>query len=69
MAEGEFESSHDRRAGSRCRHDGYHSGIGVYLHDSQTLRYVLVCDECGTETKEISALRYVPSPVLSVALP
>ena len=55
----------DRRAGSRCRHDGYYSGLGVYLRDSQTLRYMLVCDDCGEEMKEIAALDYVPSPVLA----
>lgn len=27
------------------------------------LRYVLVCDDCGEEMKEISALEYVPNPV------
>ena len=58
---------HDRRAGSRCRHDGYYSGVGVYVHDSQTLRCVLVCDDCGEEMKEISSLDYVPSPALVTA--
>ena len=29
------------------------------------LRYVLVCDDCGEEMKEISALEYVPKPVLA----
>ena len=67
MAEGAFRSSDDRRAGSRCRHDGYYSGMGVYLHESQTLRCVLVCDDCGLEMKEISAVDYVPSPVYAAA--
>ena len=67
MAEGAARSTHDRRAGSRCRHDGYYSGVGVYVHDSQTLRYLLVCDDCGEEMKEISSLDYVPSPVLVTA--
>jgi hypothetical protein len=65
MAEGAAESMHHRRAGSRCRHDGYYSGVGVYARDSQTLRYLLVCDDCGEEMKEISALDYVPRPVLA----
>ena len=64
MAEGATGSMHDRRAGSRCRHDGYYSGMGIYVHDSQTLRYLLVCDDCGEEMKEITALDYVPSPML-----
>ena len=66
MAEG-ARSAHDRRAGSRCRHDGYYSGVGVYVHDLQTLRYLLVCDDCGEEMKEISSLEYVPSPVLGTS--
>ena len=68
MAEGELESGSERRAGG-CRHDGFHSGVGLYLHDSQLLRYVLVCDDCGAETKEISAVEYVPRPVFAGALP
>jgi hypothetical protein len=56
---------HDHRAGSRCRHDGYYSGVGVYVHDSQILRYLLVCDSCGEEMQEIAALDYVPSPALA----
>jgi hypothetical protein len=64
MAEGAARS-HDRRAGSRCRHDGYYSGVGVYVRDSQILRYLLVCDHCGEEMKEIAALDYVPSPALA----
>jgi hypothetical protein len=66
MAEGESPISRVRRAGA-CRHDGYHSGIGVYVRDLQLLRYVLVCDDCGAETKEISAVEYVPSPAFSRA--
>jgi hypothetical protein len=46
-----------------CRHSGYYSGLGIYMKDSQMLRYVLVCDDCGEEMKEISALEYVPNPV------
>lgn len=67
MAEGAFQSTGDRRAGSTCRHDGYYSGVGVYAHDSQTLRYVLVCDGCGAEMKEIAAMEYAPSPVFAAA--
>ena len=35
----------------------------MYLKDSRMLRYVLVCDECGEEMKEVSSLSYAPSPV------
>ena len=48
---------------SGCRHSGYYSGLGIYMRDSQVLRYVLICDDCGEEMKEISALEYVPKPV------
>jgi hypothetical protein len=65
MAEGVARSMNDRRAGSRCRHDDYYSGVGVYVHDSQILRYLLVCDHCGEEMKEIAVLDYAPSPVLA----
>ena len=46
-----------------CVHSGFYSGVGVYSKDSRTLRYLLVCDECGEEMKEISTLEYLPSPV------
>jgi hypothetical protein len=64
MAEGDCDSVPGHRAGP-CRHDGFHSGVGLYLHDAQLLRYVLICDDCGTEIKEISAVEYVPRPALS----
>jgi hypothetical protein len=46
-----------------CHHSGYYSGIGTYSRDSQSLRYVLVCDECGEEMKEVTKLEYAPNPV------
>ena len=51
----------------RCPHSGFYSGVGVYVKDSQTLRYVLVCDECGEEMKELLAQEYVPDPVFQPA--
>ena len=50
-----------------CEHAGYYSGTGIYSKDSRTLRYVLVCDDCGEEIKEIAALEYAPDPVFAVA--
>jgi hypothetical protein len=67
MAESALRSNHDPAPGRRCRHDGYYSGVGIYAHDSQRLRWVLVCDDCGTEMKEISALDYAPDPVFEAA--
>jgi len=45
-----------------CRHTGYYSGIGLYVRESRILRYVLVCDDCGEEMKELSTLDYAPEP-------
>ena len=69
MAEGASRSSEDRRAGSRCRHDGFYSGVGLYAHELRMLRYVLVCDDCGEEMKELSSHEYVPTPDFAAVLP
>jgi hypothetical protein len=37
--------------------------MGVYSRDSQSLRYVLVCDDCGQEMQVLSTLEYAPNPV------
>jgi hypothetical protein len=55
--------SHDR-----CPHSGFYSGIGFYSKESRTLRYVLVCDDCGAEMKQIHAQDYTPDPILEPAL-
>ena len=47
-----------------CSHAGYHSGIGVYSKDAEQIRYVLVCDDCGQETREVFLEPYVPNPLL-----
>jgi hypothetical protein len=47
-----------------CQHSGFYSGLGVYSTDSQALRYVLVCDDCGEEMQEISTQEYAPDPIL-----
>ena len=59
-------SSHSPQEGhDSCQHAGYYSGSGLYAQDSRMLRYVLVCDDCGEEMKEIAALEYAPDPVLA----
>ena len=58
-----MESQFDRR----CSHSGFYSGMGLYSRDSGMLRYVLVCDECGEEMKEILAQDYAPNPVFESA--
>jgi hypothetical protein len=47
-----------------CHHSGYYSGMGMYSRDTESLRYVLVCDDCGEEMREISSLDYAPAPVV-----
>jgi hypothetical protein len=51
-----------------CPHSGFYSGIGLYSQELKTLRYVLVCDECGEEMKEILSTDYAPEPVFDVAV-
>jgi hypothetical protein len=65
-----FRSSHTAEEGpdhDRCLHAGYYSGAGIYSKRSRTLRYVLVCDDCGEEMKQILALEYAPDPVFATA--
>jgi hypothetical protein len=50
-----------------CEHSGFHSGLGLYSKDSQQIRYVLVCDECGEEVRQVSVEPYVPNPVFEAA--
>jgi hypothetical protein len=57
----------ESHAEDRCPHSGFYSGVGFYSHDSHTLRYLLICDECGEEMKEILALHYAPEPVFEPA--
>ncbi len=52
-----------------CSHSGYYSGVGLYSKDARMLRYVLICDQCGEEIKEILAQEYAPEPILGQAGP
>jgi hypothetical protein len=54
---------HGRDDHSECTHQGFHSGLGRYLHESQQIRYVLVCDDCGTDVREVSIENYAPNPL------
>jgi hypothetical protein len=47
-----------------CHHSGYFSGMGMYAREQQSLRYVLVCDDCGEEMQEVSTVEYAPNPVV-----
>lgn len=43
-----------------CSHDGFHSGEGRYIAETQTLRYVVTCDACGAELREVTVQQYHP---------
>jgi hypothetical protein len=44
----------------RCDHSGLHSGIGRYSRQFKALRFVMVCDRCGAECREVHAEFYEP---------
>jgi hypothetical protein len=44
-----------------CDHQGSHSGEGRYDAKAHTLRYVVVCDACRTEVREVSVETYAPT--------
>jgi hypothetical protein len=41
--------------------------MGFYSREAEAIRYVLVCDDCGTEMQEVSTEAYTPNPVLGAA--
>jgi hypothetical protein len=43
-----------------CRHDGFHSATSRYERQAAVLRFVLVCDSCGSEVREVASLQYRP---------
>jgi hypothetical protein len=43
-----------------CEHEGFHSGEGRYDATSRTLRYVVVCEACREEVREVSIETYAP---------
>jgi hypothetical protein len=51
----------DYRGMTGCAHDGFHSGEGRYSPETQMLRYIVVCDACRTELREVKTERYAPS--------
>ena len=44
-----------------CDHSGFHSGVGKLSRDFHAIRFVLVCDACGQETREVHTQEYAPS--------
>jgi hypothetical protein len=43
-----------------CEHVGFHSGRGSYDQLTEQLRYVLVCDACEAEVRELETQPYRP---------
>jgi hypothetical protein len=43
-----------------CDHVGFHSGRGSYDPATNQLRYVIVCDACETEVRELERQEYRP---------
>jgi hypothetical protein len=44
-----------------CDHSGFHSGLGKMAHDFCSIRFVLICDDCGQETREVHVEDYAPA--------
>lgn len=44
-----------------CDHTGLHSPQGRYHRETAEIRYVVVCDGCGTETREVAREPYSPA--------
>lgn len=43
-----------------CEHVGFHTGQGRYDQTAERLRYVMVCDACQAEVRELEAEDYRP---------
>ncbi len=43
-----------------CDHVGFHSGRGSYDPLTEQIRYVIVCDACESELRELECLEYRP---------
>jgi hypothetical protein len=43
-----------------CEHVGFHTGQGRYDQAAERLRYVMVCDACKAEVRELEAQDYRP---------
>jgi hypothetical protein len=44
-----------------CEHSGFHSGASRYDAATGILRYVVICDACRHELREILVEPYAPS--------
>jgi hypothetical protein len=50
-----------------CNHSGLHSGIGRYSRLFKAIRFVMVCDTCGAECREVYVELYEPRFVADAA--
>ena len=48
------------RMPTNCDHNGFHSGVGKLSRDFRSIRFVLVCDTCGEEVREVHVEDYAP---------
>ena len=46
---------------SPCEHQGLHSPIAHYERARGEIRYVTVCDGCGSEVREVHRESYAPA--------
>ena len=45
---------------TRCDHSGLHSGIGRYSRQVKAIRFVVICESCGKECREVEVAAYEP---------
>jgi hypothetical protein len=43
-----------------CRHEGFYTATSHYDHGSGVMRFMLVCDACGAEVKDVTRVKYRP---------
>lgn len=46
---------------AECPHEGFHSGEARYDGATRTLRYVVICEDCRSVVRVLTAQRYEPS--------
>ena len=46
---------------ANCDHNGFHSGVGTLSRDFNEIRFVVVCDGCGEEIREVHVEEYPAS--------
>jgi hypothetical protein len=51
----------DAQTVNGCDHGDLHSPAAFYSPTNAEIRYVVVCDSCGTETREVHREAYVPN--------